>query len=54
MSKLLNAYRTESSLKNAQAVACYDRRHPMTRCMLTPDDNELILAAVRHAYHGTR
>ncbi|MHC2284417.1 hypothetical protein [Bradyrhizobium barranii] len=34
MTKLLNAYRAEPTIKNAHAIRAYDRKHPMAMIML--------------------
>ena len=38
MIKLLNAYRTDPSDKNAVKLAVYEGKHPMAKCFLSADD----------------
>lgn len=49
MTKLLNAYKTCNSLKNAKKLRDYTRSHPMAQCMLTVDDNHILEEAIRLA-----
>jgi hypothetical protein len=52
MSKLLNAYRTDQSLKNAQKLRAYERSHPMAACLLIAADADLLADAIHHANRG--
>jgi len=52
MSKLLNAYRANPTLKAAQKLRAYSRAHPMAACMLAPADNDLLADAIHHANRG--
>ena len=57
MSKLLAQYRAAPTLKNAQKVRAYERKHPMAVCMLTADESETLKQAVfeaNSADFGTR
>jgi len=49
MQKLLLAYRTNPTFKNAQKVRAYERKHMMSLCCLTVEDQILIATAIRHA-----
>jgi hypothetical protein len=49
MSKLLNTYRANPTFKNAQKVRAYERSHPMSVCMLTREDADLVAAAIHQA-----
>jgi len=52
MQKLLKAYGTDKSFKNARCLRNYALKHPMARCFLNEDELELLAAAVIQAYHG--
>jgi len=52
MQKLLITYRTDRSLKNAQKLRAYERSHPMTVCMLTREDANLLADAIHQANKG--
>lgn len=52
MTKLIAAYRIERSLKNAQKLRAYERTHPMSRCMLTVVDSDLLADAIHQANTG--
>jgi hypothetical protein len=47
MRKLINAYRADKSLKNAQKIAVYERKHPFCRLMLSIEDDDLVAEALR-------
>jgi hypothetical protein len=49
MTKLLTAYRAAPTLKNAQKLRTYDRSHPMSACMLTREDGDLLADAIHQA-----
>jgi hypothetical protein len=49
MTKLLNAYRLNTSDANALKLRAYDQKHPMARCMIHPDDLALFAAAIHQA-----
>jgi hypothetical protein len=49
MTKLLLAYRAAPTLKNAQKLRAYERAHPMSRCMLTVEDGNLLADAIHQA-----
>lgn len=49
MARLIYFYRNAPTLKNAQAIRSYDRKHPMTRCMLDSAALADVEAAVNHA-----
>ena len=53
MLNVLNAYTASRSLKDAQKVRAYDRKHPMARCMLAPGYCDLLADAIFHANSGT-
>lgn len=53
MRKLLEAYRANPVLKNAQAIRAYDRKHPMAVCMFDVKDGDAIADAIWHANKGT-
>lgn len=52
MQKLLNAYKADRSLKNAQKIRVYDRAHPMASCLFAVVDQDLIADAIHHANVG--
>lgn len=52
MRKLLDAYRTNPTLKNAQKLKAYERAHHMAVCLLTREDAEVVYAAIAHANRG--
>lgn len=47
MTKLLNAYRAEPTIKNAQAIRAYDRKHPMAMIMLRGEEYTLWHQAIQ-------
>lgn len=49
MNKLLAAYRANPTLQNAQKLEQYDAKHPMAACLLTPEDADLLAAALDRA-----
>ena len=49
MTKLLQAYRADPSLKNAQKLHAYERKHPFCRLMLTHEEGDLVAAAAHQA-----
>lgn len=53
MKKLLETYRANPVLKNAQAIRAYDRKHPMASCLFSVADQDAIADAVHHANKGT-
>jgi len=52
MNKLMHAYRTAPTLKNAQKLRAYDRAHPMARCMFEREDYDLLADAIHQANKG--
>jgi hypothetical protein len=54
MLKLLNAYKADRTMKRAQAIRAYDRKHPMSRCMFGNVDQNWIADAIHHANSGKR
>jgi hypothetical protein len=52
MTKLLAAYRSAPTLKNAQKVRAYDRCHQMAACLLSREDADLLADAIHHANKG--
>ena len=49
MSKLLAAYRTDKTLRNACAIRSYERKHPMCVCMLDGLEMALLNEAIAHS-----
>jgi len=49
MQKLLTAYRSAPTFKNAQKVRAYERSHPMAVVMLSREDSALVADAIHHA-----
>ena len=49
MTKLLTAYRTAPTFKNAQKVRAYERAHMMVVCCLSAADQALVADAIHHA-----
>jgi hypothetical protein len=49
MTKLIAAYRADRSIKNAQKLRAYDRKHPMASCFLTKEDADVLADAIHHA-----
>ena len=49
MTKLLKKYRTSPTLKNAQALRAYSRKHPFSNCLLQAADMDLLVEAIHHA-----
>lgn len=54
MMKLINAYRADPSLKNAQKLRAYHRAHPMSCSMLYREESDLLADAIHHANSGKR
>lgn len=52
MTKLLTKYFAHPSLKNAQKLRAYDRAHPMSRCMLTVIESDMLANAIHQANLG--
>lgn len=52
MQQVLNQYRTFPTLKNAQKVRAYERRHMMASAMLTQEYSDLLADAIFHANSG--
>jgi pyrimidine deaminase RibD-like protein len=48
LAKLILAYYADRSLKNAQKIRAYTRKHPMVTC-LHPQDADIIATAIHHA-----
>lgn len=46
MLKLIAAYRAAPTLKNAQKVVSYGRKHPFSLCFLDADDAAALKAAL--------
>jgi hypothetical protein len=51
MEKLVTAYLTAPSLKNAQRIHDYNRAHPMHACMY-PELSAVVAVAIEHAKSG--
>jgi hypothetical protein len=54
MAKLLIRYCAKPTLKNAQAIRAYDRKHPFARCMFSLETQDEIADAIHHANSGKR
>lgn len=52
MTKLLEKYRANKTLKNAQALRAYSRKHPFSACLLQPADADLLADAIHQANKG--
>lgn len=52
MTKLLNTYRANPTLKNAQKVRAYARSHPFSACLLQVADADLLADAIHQANKG--
>lgn len=52
MQKLLSTYKVDRSLKNAQKVRAYERKHPFCRLMLSIEDGDLVADAIHQANRG--
>lgn len=52
MMKLLNAYRANPSLTNAQKCRAYSRAHPFANCLLQSVDMDLLADAIHQANQG--
>ena len=52
MQKLINSYRTNKNLKNAQKIRDYERAHPFCRLMLSLEDGDLAAEAIHQANQG--
>ena len=49
MIKLLTAYRATPTLKLAQKLCAYARKHPFAACLLVAADADLLADAIHHA-----
>lgn len=49
MKKLLDAYRADPTLKNAQKIREYNLKHPMAVCMLSVEEHKLLVEVVAYA-----
>jgi hypothetical protein len=49
MAKLIAKYLADPSLKNAQALRNYNRKHSMASCMLSDEEKGLLVAAIYQA-----
>ena len=49
MTKLLDAYKTCNSLKNAKRLRAYARSHPFAACLLNVVDADLLAEAIHLA-----
>lgn len=54
MLKLLEKYNADKTLKNAQAVRAYGRKHPFSACLLTLELSNLLADAIHHANKGSQ
>jgi len=52
MQKLIDAYRRDPSLTNAQRIRSYERKHMMSTALLSPADADLVADAIHHANTG--
>lgn len=52
MTKLLATYRAAPTLKNAVKVRAYERSHPMSLCLLSREDADLVADAIHQANVG--
>lgn len=52
MNNLICRYIDKPTLKNAQAIRAYERKHPMCRCLLSDAFRDMIANAIRHANSG--
>ncbi len=52
MTKLIETYRADRSIKNAQKLRAYERKHMMAACLLTPEDADLLADAIHQANKG--
>lgn len=52
MTKLLEKYRVNKTLKIAQAIRAYGRKHPFSACLLRSEDADLMADAIHHANKG--
>ncbi len=51
MTKLIEVYRADRSLKNAQKLRrAYERKHQMAVWLLTKEDADLLADAIQHAF----
>lgn len=51
MLKLLNAYRANPTLENAQKIRAYSRKHPFSTCFA---DYDTLADAIHHANAGRK
>jgi hypothetical protein len=51
MTKLILAYLANPSLENAQRIRVYDRKHPMAKALLMPEDADTVTLAIHRAEH---
>jgi hypothetical protein len=49
MHKLIKTWAANPTLKNANAIRNYDRKHPMARVLLTKNDDTLVVSAIYQA-----
>ncbi len=49
MTKLIEAYRADRTLKNAHKLLAHVRKHPMAVCFLMKEDALLLATAIRCA-----
>jgi len=54
MLKLLETYRADPTLKNAQKARAYSRKHPFSACLLSSEMSDLLATAIHHANEGSR
>jgi hypothetical protein len=52
MINLINDYMMQPTLKNAQRLRTYERKHPMARVMLTVEEGNILADAIHHANKG--
>lgn len=52
MLKLLNTYRENPTLKKAQQIRAYARKHPFAAVFLLVGDADLLADAIHHANKG--
>jgi pyrimidine deaminase RibD-like protein len=52
LSKLILAYYADRSLKNAQKIRAYTRKHPMVSCLLCKQDADVVADAIHQANQG--
>lgn len=55
MLKLIEKYRAAPTLKNAQAIRAYGRKHPFSVCLFpNPEDADTMADAIHHANKGNK